>query len=150
MKIFLTLTVAFILINLNNSTFAQDIKFKLPPKSFYRNAEITLDDGEMFECSKLKIKADSISYYKINQRLQKTIALSDVNILKVKSGDYSGTVAICGGLILGITKLIAIADNSHQNNNKWPLVVGYSIVGAGVGGIIGAFFPRYKCYYFNK
>lgn len=131
---------------------ASQIKtYNLPPKTYYKNAKITLKDFTKYECKSLVIKTDSVHFFHINRLSTEILPLDNVDYIRVQTGNQGLKWCGYGALLMGL--IAAINVSYAQENNSPPnpgnVILGFSIGGAVFGGLIGLAIPKWKTYYLN-
>jgi hypothetical protein len=131
---------------------SQTTQYNLPPKSFYRFASITLKDFTKYECKDLSIKSDSASFRDINKRLAESVALANVDYIRVKEGNQVVTGILFGALIMGLTSASSAMNYNYNYNsqNAGPIIVVCTVTGGLIGGLIGLAVPKWKTYYLEN
>lgn len=125
---------------------SQVVKYNLPPKSYYNNANITLKDLTKYECMKVYIKSDSISFIKISTDEPQTISLSNVDYIRTKSGNQALVGAGIGALVMGLSALSSVVEYPGYVD-AGEFVLAFTVSGAAIGGLIGLVIPKWKTYY---
>lgn len=122
--------------------------YNLPPKSFYRTANVTLKDFSKYECRNVHIQSDSIYFTNTKSRSSESLALSDIDYIRVKEGNqalkWSGLGALCMGLITALN-----TTEYSTSGDTGTLIAGFTISGAAIGGLIGLTVPKWKTYYLS-
>jgi hypothetical protein len=108
-----------------------------------------LRDYTKIEGKKVNIKLDSISYTNLNTKDFETIALSNVDYLRVQEGNQGFKWSGLGALFLGLSAVLSAAQypDSQMSGGK---IVGFTLSGAAIGGLIGSAIPKWKTYYINN
>jgi hypothetical protein len=127
---------------------AQIAKYNLPPKTYYNSVKITLKDFTKYEGKKVYIMSDSISFINLSSNLNQSIMLSKIDYIRVQEGTQALTWCGYGGLLMGLSALLIIIDEPYFDN-PGGFVVGFTISGAAIGGLIGLAIPKWKTYYLN-
>ncbi|MEI6089017.1 MAG: hypothetical protein WCR42_01055 [bacterium] len=141
----------FLIIFIPITAQSQENKFTMPKELHYQSAFLTMKDSGEYPCSNLNITMDSISYYNINKRLQESIALTDLNRMRVIEGNYGFKGAVLGFFAFqSYTLLFGNQDNSPYNYDKCGPIIGNALIGAGVGYVVGIMIPKWKTYYFHS
>ena len=143
------LIIAQILIIFSISVLAQVVKYNLPPKSQYQTGSITLKDFKKYECIKVQISEDSVTFININSNQLQTLPLSTVDYFRVKEGSQAGKWAGLGGLVMGLSALSAVIEYPGYYDAGSFIFVS-TLSGAAIGGLIGLFIPKWKTYYLDK
>jgi hypothetical protein len=125
---------------------AQVEKFNLPPKTVYNRGKITLIDFTKYEGKKLFIMPESISFIHVSSNLNQSIMLSEIDYIRVQEGTQALTWCGYGALFMGLVALLNVIDEPYIQN-PGGLVVGFTISGAVIGGLIGLAIPKWKTYY---
>lgn len=130
---------------------SQSTNYNLPPKTFYKSATITLKDFSKYQCKDLTIQTDSVTFKNINKRLAESVALANIDYMRVKEGNQAITGCIYGALLMGVTALYSSMNygyNSNYNNQYSGQVIAVcTLTGGLIGGLIGLAVPKYKTYY---
>ncbi len=121
------------------------VTYNLPPKSFYHTVNITTKDFRKYECKNVHIKSDSISFTNLYSRLNESLALTDIDYMRVKEGNQALKWCGYGALLMGLITVINVPDYS----NSGGLIAGITLSGAAIGGLIGLTIPKRKTYYLN-
>lgn len=130
---------------------SQTANYNIPPKSFYKNATITLKDFEKYKCKNLAIQSDSVSFTNLNKRLSESIALANIDYIRVKEGNQAITGCIYGAIFMGITAWYSSINYGYYNNqNSGQAVAVLTISGGVIGGLIGLAIPKWKTYYLDN
>ena len=124
----------------------------------YPIAKIYQKGMPAFRVKNLTFSNDTVLQYTLtdNNGLSRNIQLatSNVRYVGVKTGSYAVIYGAAGGAVGLLSSLYGVLsvksdptlDDSGVN---WaPFVIGFTAGGALVGGIIGAFIPRWKMHYF--
>jgi hypothetical protein len=122
--------------------------YNLPPKVFYTNATITLKDFTKYECKNMHIKPDSVLFTNAHSGLEERVPLSTIDYIRVQEGNEGLKWCGYGALLMG---LIAVVDITSypQFQYSGEFVIGFTLAGAVVGGLIGLAIPKWKTYYLN-
>lgn len=127
--------------------YAQEPKYNLPPQVSYRNAKITLNDFTKFECRNLTIGEEELTFTDVYSTQQMTIPLENVNYIRVRTGNEFFKWAGLGGLLMGLISLNNAITYPGSGNDY---MLGFTLSGAAVGGIVGLAIPRWKTYYISN
>lgn len=143
MRIIVCFTLLLVSFHVNSQ-----VTYNLPPKSFYNSVNVTMKDFKKYECKKVYIKSDSISFINLNTLLHESLALSNIDYMRVQEGNQALKWCGYGALLMG---LIAVQNVTEYPNsqNSGGLIVGFTISGAAIGGLIGLAIPKWKTYYLN-
>ena len=125
---------------------SQVVKYNLPPKSYYNKANITLKDFKKYECMKVYIKSDSISFIKIYDSEPQSISLSNIDYIRVKSGNQAIAGAGLGALLMGLSALNSVVQYPGYVDSG-EFILAFTLSGAALGGLIGLVIPKWKTYY---
>lgn len=113
----------------------------LPPKKNYKKAIVTLTSFEKIECRHLTIYNDSLTFMETNTGLPRTVLITEVGSLRVKTGNNALSMAICGA---GIFAGAAISNFTYI-----PAILGFAGGGALIGSLVGFTMPKTKLYRIN-
>lgn len=113
----------------------------LPPKKFYKTGTVTLTNFDKIECKDLNICADSLTFNEANTGKFRSVLISEVGSIRVKSGNNSLPLAVCGAAVFGASAI--------SNFTYVPAILGFAFAGAGTGALIGLFIPKTKLYRIN-
>ena len=115
----------------------------LPPKKEYKTATVSLTNFNKFECKELNIFKDSITFIEVNSGLSRSVLMSEVGSIRVKSGNNSLPLAVCGAAVFGASAI--------SNFTYLPAILGFAFAGAGAGtgALVGLFIPKTKLYRIN-
>lgn len=127
---------------------SQIVKYNLPPKSYYKSANITMKDFKKYDGMKVYIKSDSISFVNANSELPLNISLSKVDYIRVNNGNQALVGAGLGALLMGLSALNSVVQNPGYSNGG-SFVIGFTVSGAVIGGLIGVFILKKKTYYID-
>lgn len=160
------LIVSILLLMVALTSFSQPVN-KLPPAPVaVRKGIITLPDGTMFYYKHLQFKNDSVFYQDFDLIAQK-MALQDISRI-TKDGSYAGIGALAGGgsgLIFGIamaktldntgdflTNIFTLGEETHSDTRKEQTftIILSTMVGAGLGTLVGALFQKDKIVFSNS
>lgn len=142
--------LVFLIMFVPITALSNENKFIIPTSIYYENGFLTSNNSKEYPCSNMNITKDSISYYNINKRLQESIALSDLNRMRVIEGNYGLKGAILGFFAFqSYTLLFGNQDNSPYNHEKCGPIITSALLGAGIGYVVGITIPKWKTYYFN-
>lgn len=126
--------------------YSQISKYYLPPKNIYKNATITLKDFSKYEAKQIYIKSDSIVFLNINTNLNENIALSKIDYIRVQEGNQALMWCGYGALLMGLISALNVMDVPNVQN-PGAIILGFTISGAAIGGLIGLGIPKRKTYY---
>ena len=143
MKIIVCFTLLLVPFLLNSQVI-----YNLPPKSFYNTVNVTMKDFKKYECKKVYIKSDSISFVNLNTRLNESLALSNIDYMRVQEGNQALKWCGYGALLMGLIAILNVTEYPNSQNSG-GLIVGFTISGAAIGGLIGLAMPMWKTYYLN-
>jgi hypothetical protein len=122
------------------------VTYNLPPKSYYSSVNVTVKDFRKYECKNVYIKSDSISFTNLNSRLKESLALSNIDYMRVKEGNQALKWCGYGALLMGLTAVLNVSEYP-DSQNPGGLIIGFTISGAAIGGLIGLAIPKWKTYY---
>lgn len=143
MKIIVCFTLLLVTFRVNSQ-----VPYNLPPKSFYNTVNVTMKDFKKYECKKVHITSDSISFIDINSRLNGSLALSDIDYMRVQEGNQALKWCGYGALLMGLMAVISVLEYPNPHNSG-GVIVGFTMSGAAIGGLIGLAIPKWKTYYLN-
>jgi hypothetical protein len=124
-------------------------QYNLPPKIYYKRGKITLHDFTKYEGIQINIMSDNITFINSNTNLNQSLMLSNIDYLRVQEGNQALMWSGLGALLFGLSGLLAVMDEPYLDNpGGW--VVGFTISGAAIGGLIGLAIPKWKTYYINS
>lgn len=124
------------------------VTYNLPPKSFYNTVNVTMKDFKKYECKKVYIKIDSITYINHNTRFNESLALSNIDYMRVQEGNQALKWCGYGALLMGLIAVLNVTEYPNSQNSG-GLIVGFTLSGAAIGGLIGLAIPKWKTYYLN-
>ena len=124
------------------------VTYNLPPKSYYSTVSVTMKDFRKYECKNVNIKSDSIFFTNFNSRLSESLPLSNIDYIRVQEGNQAMMWCGYGALLMGLTAVLNVTEYPNSQN-AGGLIVGFTISGAAVGGLIGLAIPKKKTYYLN-
>jgi hypothetical protein len=124
------------------------VTYNLPPKSFYNTVNVTMKDFTKYECRKVYIKSDSISFTNLNAQLTESLALSNIDYMRVQEGTQALKWCGYGALLMGLIAVINVSEYPNSQNSG-GVIVGFTISGAAIGSLIGLAIPKWKTYYVN-
>lgn len=143
MRIIICLIVLLVSFSLKSQ-----VTYNLPPQSFYNTVNVTMKDFRKYECKKVYIKSDSISFLNRNTQLYQKIALSNIEYMRVHEGNQALKWSGYGALFMGLITVLNVAQYPDSQNSG-GMIVGFTISGAAIGGLIGLGIPKWKTYYLN-
>lgn len=127
----------------------QIINYNLPPKQYYNRANITLKNFSKYECQKLNIKSDSLSFMNIHSSANVSLALNQIDYIRVQNGNEILQWGGYGALLVGLIAILNVAKYPNSQSNPINIIAGFTISGAVLGGLIGLAIPKWKTYYLN-
>ncbi len=119
---------------------AHDNTFPTFPQ-VYDDAQIWTTDLEKLEVTNLKVYQDYISFDAPQFSHDQNIPISEVEVIRVPHGNFAVEGFFLGGLSGLVLPLAATIDNSDNNSS---LYITTTLLGAGLGLIIGLASPDYK------
>ena len=139
-----------ILMPLTPLTLKGQVKqYNLPPKFYYNKGTITLHDFTKYEGTQITIMSDSINFINTYTNLNQSLMLSNIDYLRVQEGNQALMWSGLGALLFGLSGILAVMDEPYIDNpGGW--VVGFTISGAVIGGLVGLAIPKWKTYYINS
>ena len=142
-----------LLFTFSNKVYSQ--KYNLPVNNFYKTAKISLNDFKKYDGFQVMISKDSIDFRNKETNENIKLSLSQVNYIRVKSGNESAKWALYGGLFTGITSVLAVMQvesdpDRKLKDNAGTIIAGFVASGIVVGGLIGLTIPKWKTYYVNN
>ena len=117
---------------------------------FIRKAKITLINNSL-EVSNMKILSDVVIFYDPISKTRKEILLKEINHISVKKGNYMGTGAFYGGMMMAFSSLLAVDQietdpNLELRKDSGKIIFEFIAGGVLLGGLIGFFFPRWEAF----
>ena len=113
--------------------------------------KLVLIDGTAINFKQLMVLNDSVILINLNSITSK---YSSEEVYKIsRIGNHAAVGAITSGLgaiLGGVAVTYNWNMNSEHRNKKIPVIVGATIVGAAIGGIVGAFMEKNKLIYKNQ
>jgi hypothetical protein len=125
---------------------AQTLQYNLPPKLHYNRANITLKDFTKFEGKKLQIMSDSVCFLNARANINQCVVLSSVEYFRVQEGTQALKWCGYGALFMGLSAVIGVM-NEPTYPKPGAFIVGFTLSGAAIGGLIGLAIPRWRTYY---
>jgi hypothetical protein len=127
----------------------------LPELKNYKQVKIGLMNYKRMEGKSLVILDDSVLFVDLLTQKSTTVGFEDINYLRVQKGTQAGSWALYGGLLMGLSCLMGVAEiesdpNMGYKENAEAVVVGFILGGAAVGALIGSAFPKWKTYYIHN
>lgn len=151
---------ALIAISLSCLLNAQYSKQYLEGNKTYVRGKIYIKKSiQPIEARNIMIVQDSVLQYTDAQAGDTrvlTLPSSTVGYVKVKTGSKAGAYALYGGGLMCLSALVgvltaegeSVEDYGDTSGINWtPFVLGFTAGGAVIGGVIGAFVPKYNNYY---
>jgi hypothetical protein len=129
-------------------TLKCQVTYNLPPKTFYNTVNVTMKDFRKYECKKVYIKSDSISFLNHNTQLNQKIALSNIEYMRVHEGNQALKWCGYGALFMGLLAVLNVAQYPDTRSSG-GIIVGFTVSGAAIGGLLGLGIPKWKTYYLN-
>ena len=127
----------------------QTPNYNLPPLNYYEIGTITLKDFTKYECRKIHIIGDSLRFVNINSGLNQTMPLINIDYLRVKVGNQGWMWCGYGALLMGLSAILAVAGEEAAVDDPAGIIIGFTLGGAAVGGLIGLAIPKWKTYYLS-
>ena len=123
--------------------------YNLPPKNYYKRANVTLKNLSKFECAKIYIESDSVFFEDVKTTKLEALSLTDIKIISVKNVSGRTDFTLVGAVATSIP-LMTYAVLISPTNLLFAL-----LSGAAFGGVIGGFdgclmgfaFPKWDVYY---
>jgi hypothetical protein len=160
MKPIIKLLSLIIMLAICGSVNAQYNKNYLNPGTTYTKGKIYIKKSlQPIEARNIKLVQDTVLQYadvQSGDTRSVPVSLSNVNYIKVKTGTRAGSFALYGGGLMCLSALVAVlsteadweAYSGESTGIKWaPFVGAFTAGGAVVGGLVGAFIPKYTNYY---
>jgi len=141
-------SITFTLLIVSIIAQSQVTNYNLPPKTFYKKVNVTLKDFTKYECKSVNINTETISFINLNTNLNESLALTKINYLRVQNGNQALKWSGLGALLMGLTAALNVFEYPDTQNSG-GLIVGFTLSGAVIGGLIGLAIPRWKTYYLN-
>jgi hypothetical protein len=144
-------SIAAMFLLLSQISFSQSDKYYSLPKPFYKNAKITLKDFSKYEVTNLKIEADTVFFMDKLTQSNNILMIDKIDYIRVQEGNQAIKWAGLGGLLFG---LIAVSNvynvpEDQRLNDQGKIIIGFTISGTLIGGLVGLAIPRWKTYYPN-
>jgi len=136
---------------ISGSICSQVIKQNLPPRTFYKNAVVSVYESTPRHVSKVEIKSDSISFIDYDAEGVETnysLPFTSIDYLQVKEGNNALNGAIVGGLIVLSMGACTLIDNKYYKNFIPEMLV-LTVGGASVGGLIGLLSSKKKKFFIS-
>ncbi len=115
--------------------------------TFIKASEVTIIDDSL-------LISEKIPYDSGGGKKNHHLHLSDIYIIKTKTGSYAGEYCLAGALLCGVSALIGVNDNSStyqygelDKGTKKSVVLGFTLAGFVIGGIWGASTPKWETIY---
>lgn len=146
------MTKALFLMLLCVSFSMQGQYYNLPEQSSYSKGEISFEDYSKVAVKEMSLTADSVSFFNGSTEVMETRSLGEINYIRVQTGTKAGKYAVYGGLLMGLTSLLAIMNVQSDPTMELAPGVGFKLagfIGGGVvlGALIGNASPQRKTYY---
>ena len=116
----------------------------------YGLAKIYTKKNQILKGRNLTLMNDSIISYKNNKSYQtETLNINDLRSLKVKYGTKVVPYALYGAGSMAVISLLAWGEveadpNLETKDNVGPIIAGFIVGGAVIGGIVGLVTPKWK------
>jgi len=132
-------------------SFGQSNKYNLPPNQYYKNAKISLKNFSKYEAKDLRILSDTISFFNKKTLTMNVLDLNKIEYFRIQVGNQSMKYAGYGSLIVCLIAIVNVYNipQNQRINNSGGIVLGFTISGALIGGLIGLSVPKWKTYYLN-
>jgi hypothetical protein len=160
MKSGLKLICLLIGLTVTGSSYAQYNKNYIQTKTTYPKGKIYLKKNlTPVEAKNIQLVQDTILQYtdiQTGESRSVPVTLANVNYIKVRTGSRAGSFALYGGGLMCLSALVgvltaegeAVEYSGDTSGINWaPFVLGFTAGGAVVGGVVGAFIPKYTNYY---
>jgi hypothetical protein len=129
--------------------------YRFPDEVSYSKAKIYRADNTRFEVKNLTINKDHLTYKLKGSSSISECELQDVAILKASVGSNAGRYALYGGLVMGLSAALALAQAESDpytdvdiNTGLW--IGGFTAGGVLLGGLIGSTQTRWETIYINE
>jgi len=115
----------------------------------YNKAKIYLHNHQIVKVKKLTINNAEVSFLNASNNAYEKETLKNINLIKIPKGSYLFEGALYGAGTLALTALLIDIDPDPLLDKKRGagFYLGYTAVGAALGGLIGSFFPKWKSLY---
>ena len=120
---------------------------------YYEKARIKTTDSVLIKVSKLYVLDKDISFTYPSTLQEKRVPIEKIRYIKYKDGSYYGNGALIGGLFSGVVGVFYARithDDYALTDNSTFKVVGFTLGGMLLGGLIGNAIPKWKIYAPNK
>lgn len=141
--------ILLILVLISMVVKSQITTYNLPPKVYYSQAKITLTDFTKYECNELLIKSDSVFFVNSNYNSNGSLALSKIDYIRVKTGNQGLKWCGYGALFMGLVAVSNLGGYPNYQYDSGGFVIGFTLSGALIGGLVGLAIPKWKSYYLN-
>jgi len=130
------------LIMLTSNSLAQS-----ETKPMYSKARIYLKDHEVLKAKNLEMNSIEATFLNIDSNEKSNMPMDKINFIKVKHGSHLLEGSLYGAASMALS---AVLIDANKNSISRPKdfgakdYVAFTLVGAGVGGIVGSLFPKWK------
>lgn len=154
MKLFRSQIVFLVLLSIYSNTYSQTITHNFPDTKLYGKGKIYFLDNKRLEVRKLMIKGDQLTFSKKNDSKRYHHDLTDIYIVKVKTGTRARQYALYGALAFGISSMFAAVQaqslDLEGDVNEGAFIFGFTVGGAALGALIGATQQKWKTLFVNE
>ena len=154
-------SVFIIILLLSVAVFAQEQELKFPGEHNFTKSIIYMDDenATFYLANSIHIVDDSVSITPKAESGQfgavdiVNAHINDIYTIRISQGTRAGEYALYGGLLMGLSAVLAVADvgsdpyTEIDESAARSFVIGFTVGGALVGGIIGANKHKWKTIY---
>lgn len=119
----------------------------------YSKAKIYLKDHNAFIVKNLKMNSIEASFLNSTNKKKETLSMNLVNFVKVKKGSHLWDGAIYGSLVMTLSAVLTDVENDLLTNPRRygaTEYIGFALIGAGLGALIGSLFPKWADVYSNN
>ena len=142
--------IVVFLLGLIINLVGQETSFK---PHYYKEARIKTTDSVLIKVSKLYVLEQDISFTFPSTLQEKRVPIERISYIKYKNGSYYANGALIGGLFSGLVGVfysrVTHDDYSFTDNSTFK-VVGFTLGGILIGGLIGNAIPKWEIYFPNK
>ena len=129
--------------------------YRFPEEVHYSKGKIYLTDNTRYDVSDLTIDKDILTYKRKGSSQPAERDLADVAIIKIGKGSYAGRYALYGGLVMGLSAALALAQvgadpDTEVDINKGLFIGGFTAGGVLIGGLVGSAQTKWETLYVNE
>jgi len=124
-------------------------------QNIFKNGRLRSTDGFEIHFSKLIMDQDSLTYSKLNSKVDNTIPISKVIRVEVQKGshalEFGAALALSGliGSVIGVAQAESSSGGTIESGTKTNLIVGLTAASGLIGLLIGSSYKKYETVYAN-